>query len=127
LGLSEEGNPYAAQPTLKCFVTNVVRCNPPSNRAPTGAEIANCLPFLWQEIDLLQPQILVPIGNVAARALFPRLLGEPAAPITHMHAQVLSGDGMSIVPMRHPARISNRDLERFCSVMHPLLQGLPHP
>jgi DNA polymerase len=122
LGLSDEVDPRAELPRLRCFVTNVVRCNPPANRTPTAAEIARCLPYLWQEIDIIQPEILVPIGNVAARALFPRLVGQPAPAISRIHAQCWSGDGFCVVPMRHPARISNADLAKFVATMHLLLQ-----
>jgi DNA polymerase len=120
LGLSAETDPRLEHPRLRCFVTNAVRCNPPSNRTPTRAEIANCQPYLWQELELLQPKIVVPLGNVAARIIFPRLLGRPAPPITRAHAQTYTGDGFVVVPMRHPARISNADLARFTAVLHSL-------
>ena len=121
LGLSEEAEPRLERPRLLCFITNVVRCNPPANRTPTHAEVANCLPYLWQELALIQPRIVVPVGNVAARVIFPHLLGQPAPPITQAHAQVYAGDGRWVVPMRHPARISNADLARFGEVLEQLL------
>jgi DNA polymerase len=123
LGLSHEETPRVEHPRLDCFLTNVVRCNPPSNRTPTRSEIANCEPYLWQEIDLLCPELVVPLGNVASRTIFPRLVGRPALPITQMHARVFVRNGVTVVPMRHPARISNADLGRFVTVMH----GLLHP
>jgi DNA polymerase len=125
LGLSEETDPRTERPRLRCFVTNVVRCNPPSNRRPTAAEIGNCLPYLWQEMALLRPGVVVPIGNVAARAVFPRLLGRPAPPITRIHAQVFSAGRLRVVPMRHPARSPNADLAHFVAVMRSLLGALP--
>jgi uracil-DNA glycosylase family 4 len=121
LGLSQETDPRLEQPRLRCFLTNVVRCNPPSNRTPTRAEAANCLPYLWQELELVNPRIVVPVGNVAARAVFPRLLDQPAPPITTVHAQVFSHHGGWVVPMRHPARISNADLARFAKVLGSIL------
>ena len=120
LGLSDETDPRQRRPRLRCFVTNVVRCNPPANRTPRRAEIENCLPYLWQEIELVRPGIVVPIGNVAARALFPRLVGHPAPPITRAHAQV-AGTAPLVLPMRHPARISNADMERFVAALGHLL------
>jgi uracil-DNA glycosylase family 4 len=122
LGLSQEIDPHLEQPRLRCFVTNVVRCNPPSNRTPTRAEIANCQSYLWQELALLQLSIVVPLGNIAARIIFPRLVGYPAPRITLAHAHTFVGDGPVVVPMRHPARISNLDLARFATVMRSLLQ-----
>jgi DNA polymerase len=121
LGLSDETDPRVQRPRLRCFVTNVVRCNPPANRTPKRTEIAHCLPHLWRELDLVQPEVVVPIGNVAARAVFPRLVGKPALPITQVHAQVFAGKRVKVVPLRHPARISNADLERFVRVMRALL------
>jgi uracil-DNA glycosylase family 4 len=120
LGLSDEMDPRVEQPRLGCFVTNVVRCNPPSNRAPTRTEITNCLPYLWQELDLLRPDIVVPLGNVAARVIFARLVGQPAPPITQAHARVFQGTDAVVVPMRHPARISNADMARFFAVLRSL-------
>jgi uracil-DNA glycosylase len=126
LGLSDEEDARVIVPRLRCFITNVVRCNPPANRTPRRAEIEHCLPYLWQEIDSVQPEIVVPIGNIAAREVFPRLLGRPAMPITHMHACVFDGSGLQVVPMRHPARISNADLDRFVRVMRGLLTEASH-
>jgi uracil-DNA glycosylase family 4 len=144
LGLSAETDPHVDHPQLICFVTNVVRCNPPANRAPSRAEIANCLPYLWQDLALVQPDILVPVGGVAAQELFQRLLGRPAPPISQAHAQVFpipeerrwrkgdhggsppigqqrypTGTGRLriLLPMRHPARISNAELERFIAAL----------
>lgn len=125
LGLSQESHPRVETPRLRCFITNVVRCNPPHNRTPRRAEIDQCLPYLWQEMEIIRPDIVVPIGNVAARAVFPHLLGQPAMPITRIHARVLDGSGVQVVPMRHPARISNADLDRFVHVMHRLLDATP--
>ncbi len=120
LGLSDEADPRNPRPQLRCFVTNVVRCNPPSNRTPSQAEIANCLPYLWQEMALVRPDVVVPIGNVAVRAIFPRLVGQAAPPITRIHAQIV-GTAPYVVPLRHPARISNADLARFVSTLRSLL------
>ncbi len=101
-------------------MTNIVRCNPPANRAPSREEIANCLPYLWQELALVQPDIVVPVGGVAAQELFKRLLGEPAPPISRAHAQVFPTGIVKpriLLPMRHPSRISNADLERFIAAL----------
>jgi len=128
LGLSAETDPRVELPQVTCFVTNVVRCNPPANRAPSRAEIANCLPYLWQEMTLVQPDIVVPVGGVAAQELFTHLLDRPAPPIRQAHAQVfpvpeqrqtsarMAGPRI-LLPMRHPSRISNSELERFITAM----------
>ncbi len=120
LALSAETDPRAERPRLNCLVTNIVRCNPPANRAPSRGEIANCLPYLWQELALVQPDIVVPVGGVAAQELFLHLLGEPAPAITQAHARVFLthlARPRILLPMRHPSRISNAELERFVAVM----------
>lgn len=121
LGLSAASDPRLERPRLSCFLTNVVRCNPPANRTPRRAEITNCLPFLWQELAVIHPRLVVPIGNLAAQAVFPRLVGQPPPPITKAHARIFAQDNMRIVPMRHPSRISNADLERMRVVLAELL------
>jgi DNA polymerase len=120
LGLSAESDPRVEAPRLRCIVTNIVRCNPPGNRRPTRSEIESCLPYLWAEIEMWRPQIVVPVGNVAAQAIIPRLTGRPAPPIGRCQAQVL-GSRPLVVPMRHPARSPNADLESFVAVMQELL------
>lgn len=134
LGLSEESDPRTELPRLHAYVTNVVRCNPPANRRPLPAEIAACLPYLWQELALIQPEIVVPVGGVALQAVAGRLLGRPAPPISLAHAQVWAvppdprasaGGPRLIVPLRHPARISNAGLALFVEVLARVLAGVP--
>jgi uracil-DNA glycosylase family 4 len=128
LGLSAETDPRVERPQITCFVTNVVHCNPPANRTPSRAEIANCLPYLWQELALVRPDIVVPIGGVAAQELFTQLMGRPAPPISQAHAQVFPipeqrqyfagiAKPRILLPMRHLSRISNAELERFIAAM----------
>ena len=73
LGLSADPQP-SDRPQLRCFVTNIVRCCPPANRTPTLREQANCAPFLAAELDAIDPQIIVPIGLPALRAVARRYL-----------------------------------------------------
>lgn len=51
------------------YITNVVKCRPPDNRTPTAEEVKACLPYLWQEIDAVQPDLIVSLGSVALQAL----------------------------------------------------------
>ena len=48
----------------ECYLTNVCRCRPPTNRTPRKAEIKSCLPFLWREIRLVKPQVVVTLGSI---------------------------------------------------------------
>lgn len=46
-----------------CLVTNMVRCRPPDNRAPTSKELKACYPYLYREIKAAKPDVIVLLGN----------------------------------------------------------------
>jgi uracil-DNA glycosylase family 4 len=58
------------------YIANVLKCRPdipqgtPGNRQPTPAEMATCLPYLRQQIELIQPKLMVALGGTAMRGLF---------------------------------------------------------
>ncbi len=51
------------------YIANVIKCRPPENRNPEPDEIATCQPFLWRQIDLIRPRVVVALGTFAAHAL----------------------------------------------------------
>jgi len=53
-------------------ITNCVRCRPPDNRDPTGAELGNCREYLEREIDRVDPAVVVTMGKVPAEHLLER-------------------------------------------------------
>jgi len=57
------------------FITNVVHCHPGKNRASTDDEKKNCLPFLQEEIDIVQPELIIALGNDAQWA-FEQIRGQ---------------------------------------------------
>lgn len=110
LGLA---NSDAATATLGCFITNVVRCCPPDNRTPTGAEISACTPWLDAELDQLAPRLIIPVGRIALQAVGRRYLGRDPGPIRALHATILPAGATTIVPLIHPARISRAEVAAF--------------
>jgi len=52
------------------FITNVVKCRPPANRAPRRDEIEACHPWLIEQLALVRPRVVLALGNTAARAVF---------------------------------------------------------
>jgi len=46
-----------------CYLSNVCRCRPPSNRTPRKKEIQACVDFLWREIKLVQPAVIITLGS----------------------------------------------------------------
>lgn len=51
------------------FIANVVKCQPPANRNPLPEEVRKCLPYLWEQIEIINPSLIVLLGKVAASAL----------------------------------------------------------
>ena len=51
------------------YIANVLKCRPPENRDPTAQEIQQCTPYLMQQIELLQPKVMVALGRHAAHYL----------------------------------------------------------
>src|SRR5579859_2751570 len=49
----------------ECYIANVVKCRPPNNRDPAPNEIEACRPYLAEQIALIEPAVIVPLGNFA--------------------------------------------------------------
>ena len=56
-------------PRERVFICNIVKCRPPENRQPQYDEIAACLPYLYRQIEILKPTVLLAMGNTAAQTL----------------------------------------------------------
>ncbi len=56
-------------PREDCYITNILPWRPPGNRTPTDGEVAVCLPFLYRQIELIMPKILLLLGASAANAV----------------------------------------------------------
>lgn len=79
------------------FITNVVKCRPPSNRDPLPDEIAACSRYLERQIELIDPDVIVTLGRFSMAKYFP---GER---ISKIHGQAKEVGGRLVVPMYHPA------------------------
>jgi len=80
------------------FITNIVKCRPPNNRAPKKAEIEACNTYLIDQIRLINPQIICALGTPAIVTL----LGEEYS-ATKVHGKPTSKNSLTILPMYHPA------------------------
>jgi uracil-DNA glycosylase family 4 len=79
------------------WVTNVVKARPPGNRDPRAAEVAHHMPWLEQELALIQPRLVVPLGRHALKHF------APDAKISEVHGRALYERGRALYPMYHPA------------------------
>ena len=80
------------------FIGNVIKCRPPRNRNPEPEEVQACFPLLREQIRLINPRLLVPLGAFAAQAL----TGSDRK-ISEIRGQSFSFDGRLVIPTYHPA------------------------
>jgi uracil-DNA glycosylase family 4 len=79
------------------FITNVVKCRPPSNRDPLPTELGDCGNYLEGQIEAINPRVIVTLGRFSMAKFLPN------AKIGEIHGQSSMVRGRLIVPMYHPA------------------------
>jgi uracil-DNA glycosylase len=80
------------------YIANVIKCRPPQNRNPELDEVETCEPFLFRQIEVIQPKVIVALGKFAAQALLKTL-----DPISRLRGRVFEYRGAKLVPTFHPA------------------------
>jgi uracil-DNA glycosylase family 4 len=84
----------------ECYIANVVKCRPPNNRDPAPNEIAACRPYLTEQIELIDPSVIVTLGNFSTK-----LLLESTQGIRSLRGQVFERGRARVVPTYHPAYV----------------------
>lgn len=91
------------------FMTNLIKCMLPGNRRPKPNEIELCGQYLDDEISIVQPEIIVPLGQVAARALLAKFSSDSMRPDSSntriVFGKLLYINDMRIYPLNHPASL----------------------
>src|SRR5437773_12324788 len=80
------------------YIANVIKCRPPGNRNPEPDEVETCEPFLFQQIDVIKPKVIVALGKFGAQTLLRTL-----DPISRLRGRVYDFRGAKLVPTFHPA------------------------
>ena len=80
------------------YIANVIKCRPPNNRNPEPDEVASCEPFLFRQIDVIQPKVIVPLGKFAAQCVLKTM-----DPITKLRGRQFDYRGRVLIPTFHPA------------------------
>ncbi|MBN8248895.1 MAG: uracil-DNA glycosylase [Verrucomicrobia bacterium] len=114
------------------FIANVLKCRPDTpgqshgNRKPTPGEMATCLPWLQEQIEILQPEVMVALGATAVEGL----LGRPMS-ITRLRGQWQDHRGIPLMPTYHPAYLlrsqSPADKRRVWEDMLAVMERLAMP
>ena len=86
----------------ECYIANVVKCRPPNNRDPNPDEIEACRPYLAEQIEIIDPAVIVTLGNFSTKLL----RGDPTG-ITRLHGQpeviTIGRRAVRLYPIYHPA------------------------
>ena len=80
------------------FITNIVKCRPPGNRAPKQGEVEACYAYLQDQIRLVAPRIICPLGTPAIKTV----LG-PEYSVSQVHGRPFKRDDRTVLPLYHPA------------------------
>jgi DNA polymerase len=79
------------------FITNVVKARPPGNRDPKADEVAHYMPWLEQQLALIRPRVVIPLGRHALAHF------APGRKISEVHGELLEAGDRQVVPWLHPA------------------------
>ena len=107
--------PDSDEPELdNAFVTYLTRCRDPE-RPPTDEEVDTCEPYLNAEIRMINPEIIVPVGQRALGELAREYTTTDAGEfdVVEDHATTIRGRGFELVPMVHPATLDDEQTEAF--------------
>jgi uracil-DNA glycosylase family 4 len=89
------------------YIGNIIKCRPPGNRDPQPDEIESCTPWLVEQISLIQPRLIVTLGNFATKFVLSTQRG-----ISSMRGSVYEWHGRKVIPTFHPAAILHGGGER---------------
>ena len=92
----------------KLYITNIVKCRPPQNRDPEKDEIESCKQYLENQIQIIKPKLIVLLGKIALQSI----LGEEHS-ITRDRGTLIEKDGITYLPMWHPAALLRDDYKKI--------------
>jgi DNA polymerase len=80
------------------YIANVIKCRPPENRNPESDEVASCEPFLFRQVHVIKPRVIVALGTFAAQTLL-----RTNDPISRLRGKVFHYGEARLIPTFHPA------------------------
>ncbi len=91
------------------FMSNIIRCRPPGNRIPSEDEVNACINYLFEQIALVNPRIIIPLGSTALKRLF----NDNSLKITQLRGKWIDWESRLVMPVYHPsALLRNPALKR---------------
>ncbi|MGH9260365.1 MAG: uracil-DNA glycosylase, partial [Acidimicrobiales bacterium] len=87
-------------PRDRVFICNVVKCRPPENRVPLYDEIQACVPYLFRQLELIKPTVILAMGGAAAQTLL-----NTKQSLGALRNQVHRFRGIPVIVTYHPAAL----------------------
>ena len=92
------------------YIANIVKCRPPNNRNPLPEEMETCIPYLYKQIELVKPKVILCLGLVASHALL-----QNKATLTSLRGNVYEFNNIKVMATYHPAALlRNPNWKRGC-------------
>lgn len=91
-----------------CYIANICKCRPESNRSPRDDEAFACIPYLEKQIEMISPKIIVCLGATPLKYLV-----DKKAQITKIRGQWISKGGRIIMPTYHPAALLRDETKKL--------------
>jgi DNA polymerase len=82
------------------YICNILKCRPPNNRDPEPIEIDTCEPYLWKQLEIIKPKLIVCLGRVAGQTLL-----RTTDSLNNLRGKVHNYRGMKLVVTYHPAAL----------------------
>jgi DNA polymerase len=92
------------------YIANILKCRPPNNRNPLPAEMDECTPYLYKQIELIKPKVILCMGLVAANSLL-----KQKSSLTKLRGNIYEIQGIKTMVTYHPAALlRNPNWKRGC-------------
>jgi DNA polymerase len=92
------------------FICNILKCRPPNNRDPQAEEIDCCEPYLWKQLEIIKPKMILCAGRIAGQSLL-----KTNASLTLLRGKVHDYRGIPLMVTYHPAALlRNPNWKRPC-------------
>jgi len=86
------------RPRSSVYISNIVKCRPPQNRTPSPKEALTCRPYIFKEIEIIQPKLIVALGATAFT-----YLTNDTTPISKARGHFFKHKEISVIPTFHPS------------------------
>jgi len=82
------------------YICNILKCRPPNNRDPQPEEVRQCEPYLWKQLEIIKPKIILCLGRISAQVLL-----KTADSLTKLRENVHDYRGIPLLVTYHPAAL----------------------